>query len=101
MLPHWDARVDARHPKFDWRPPEEPHSPFMPERGTYSCRDNATLRAQFRDLAEANVDSAMCSWWGRKDWKGKRDDAFSGANTDELMPAVLEAIIIITICINQ
>lgn len=33
----------------------------------------------------------MCSWWGQKDFKGKRDDAFSGANTDELIPSVLEA----------
>merc|ERR1719330_239210 len=40
VLPHWDKQVDARHPKFNWRPPDEPHSPFMPERGTYSCRDN-------------------------------------------------------------
>jgi len=91
ILPHWDAQVDKRHPKFDWRPPEEPHSPFMPERGTYSCRDNATLQAQFAELNRAGVDSAMISWWGRKDWEGKRDDAFSGANTDELVPAVLEA----------
>mmetsp|Transcript_91401 Transcript_91401/g.295664 ORF Transcript_91401/g.295664 Transcript_91401/m.295664 type:complete len:373 (+) Transcript_91401:568-1686(+) len=91
VLPHWDKSVDAEHPKFDWQPPEEPHSPYMPARGTYSSRDSATLHAQFRDLSEAGVDSAMCSWWGRKDWEGKRDDAFSGANTDELMPTVLEA----------
>jgi len=91
VLPHWDKSVDARHKKFDWRPPEEPHSPFMPERGTYSSRDKATLQDQFRDLAAAGVDSAMCSWWGRKDWKGKRDDADSGANTDEIIPAVLDA----------
>ena len=39
----------------------------------------------------------------KSNWLGADayDDAFSGANTDELMPAVLEAIIIITICINQ
>lgn len=91
VLPHWDKRVDAQHPKFDWRPPLDPHSPFMPLRGTYSSKDNATMRAQFQELAAAGVNSAMCSWWGRRDWDGKRDDAFSGANTDELMPAVLEA----------
>jgi len=91
VLPHWDPQVDAKHKKFNWAPPEELHSPYFPQRGAYSVRDNATLQAQFRELAEAGVDSAMCSWWGRKDWQGKRDDADSGANTDELMPAVLEA----------
>jgi len=91
VLPHWDPATDARYKKFDWRPPEEPHSPFMPLLGTYSSRDPSVLEQQFQDLAAAGVDSAMCSWWGRKDWKGKRDDAHSGANTDELMPAVLDA----------
>ena len=91
VLPHWDPKVDAQHEKFDWRPPDEPHSTFFPARGTYSSADNATLRAQFRELRQAGVDSAMCSWWGRKDWNGKRDDAESGANTDLLMPLVLEA----------
>lgn len=91
VLPHWDKVEDANHEKFNWRPPEEPHSPFYPARGTYSSRDNATLEAQFKELYHAGVDSAMCSWWGRKDWEGKRDDADSGANTDELIPSVLEA----------
>jgi len=91
VLPHWDPKVDAQHEKFDWRPPDEPHSTFFPARGTYSSADNATLRAQFRELRQAGVDSAMCSWWGQKDWNGKRDDAESGANTDLLMPLVLEA----------
>lgn len=91
VLPHWDPAVDARHPKFSWSPPDEHHSPFRPSRGLFSARDNETLGGQFLDLAAAGVDSAMISWWGRRDWKGKRDDADSGANTDELVPAVLEA----------
>eukprot|EP00933_Yihiella_yeosuensis_P044378 TRINITY_DN39484_c0_g1_i1.p1 TRINITY_DN39484_c0_g1~~TRINITY_DN39484_c0_g1_i1.p1 ORF type:complete len:562 (-),score=104.22 TRINITY_DN39484_c0_g1_i1:167-1852(-) len=91
VLPHWDKEEDAKHEKFNWRPPEEPHSTFYPVRGTYSSRDNQTLHEQFAELADAGVDSAMCSWWGRKDWVGKRDDADSGANTDELIPTVLEA----------
>jgi len=91
VLPHWDKNVDAKHPKFNWRPPDEHHAPFRPQRGLFSARDNGTLQSQFRELASAGVDSAMLSWWGRKDWKGKRDDADSGANTDELVPACLEA----------
>lgn len=91
VLPHWERHIDERHKKFDWEPPHEPHSPFMPSAGCYSSRDNATLKRQFSEMKRAGVDSAILSWWGRKDLKGKRDDADSGANTDELVPAVLEA----------
>lgn len=91
VLPHWDPKVDAQHPKFNWRPPDEHHSPFRPERGLFSARNNQTLKEQFKELAAAGVNSAMISWWGRKDRATKRDDADSGANTDELVPAVLEA----------
>lgn len=91
VLPHWDPQIDRQYPKFHWRPPDEHHSPFRPQRGLFSARDNETLKEQFADLAAAGVDSAMISWWGRKSWSGKRDDADSGANTDELVPAVLEA----------
>ncbi|CAE7463740.1 Maneal [Symbiodinium natans] len=91
VLPHWDKEVDAKYDKFNWSPPDEPHATFYPERGPYSSRDESILTSQFEDLAKAGVDSAMCSWWGRKDWTGKRDDADSGANTDELIPSVLQA----------
>eukprot|EP00927_Polykrikos_kofoidii_P017967 TRINITY_DN18250_c0_g1_i1.p1 TRINITY_DN18250_c0_g1~~TRINITY_DN18250_c0_g1_i1.p1 ORF type:complete len:401 (+),score=50.35 TRINITY_DN18250_c0_g1_i1:101-1303(+) len=91
VLPHWDPVIDRQHDKFHWRPPDEHHAPFRPKRGLFSARNNETLRGNFQDLKAAGVDSAMLSWWGRKDWKGKRDDADSGANTDELVPAVLEA----------
>ncbi|CAE7751561.1 Maneal [Symbiodinium pilosum] len=91
VLPHWDKEVDAKYDKFNWSPPDEPHATYYPQRGPYSSRDELTLSSQFEDLWKAGVDSAMCSWWGRKDWTGKRDDADSGANTDELIPSVLEA----------
>lgn len=91
VLPHWDPKVDAQFEQFNWRPPDEHHSPFRPARGLFSARDKEALQGQFAELAAAGVDSAMISWWGRKDWKGKRDDTDSGANTDELVPAVLEA----------
>ncbi|CAE7844995.1 Maneal [Symbiodinium microadriaticum] len=93
VLPHWDKEVDAKYDKFNWSPPDEPHATFYPERGPYSSSDESILLSQFEDLAKAGVDSAMCSWWGRKDWAGKRDDADSGANTDELIPSVLEAAV--------
>eukprot|EP00662_Eupelagonemidae_sp_cell21_P037978 gene37978-32504_t len=66
-LPHWDPAVDARHPKRVWRPPSEAHAPSA---------DRATVSRQFRELRDAGVS---------------RDDADSGANTDLLLPAVLDA----------
>ncbi|CAE7392362.1 Maneal [Symbiodinium sp. CCMP2456] len=97
VLPHWDKEVDAKYDKFNWSPPDEPHATFYPDRGPYSSSDESILLSQFEDLAKAGVDSAMCSWWGRKaflvqkesdlpflrpcaaeDWAGKRDDADSG-----------------------
>ena len=90
-LPHWDEAVRKRHapPGQLHAPPEEPHSPYYPARGLYSSRDNATLHAQFASLAAAGVDTAMLSWWGRKDSDVRRDS--QGVNTDLIVPAVLDA----------
>lgn len=91
VLPHWSAETRARFPPHGtpWRPPDEPHSPFYPERGLYSSRDGAALAAQMEELAAAGVDSIMLSWWGRRDADVQRDS--QGANTDEAVPAVLAA----------
>ena len=88
---HWDEAVRKRHapPGQLHAPPEEPHSPYYPARGLYSSRDNATLHAQFASLAAAGVDTAMLSWWGRKDSDVRRDS--QGVNTDLIVPAVLDA----------
>ena len=87
---HWDEAVRKRHaPGKMHAPPEEPHSPYYPSRGLYSSRDNATLHAQFASLAAAGVDTAMLSWWGRKDSDVRRDS--QGVNTDLIVPAVLDA----------
>ena len=40
-------------------------------------------------LAAAGVDTAMLSWWGRKDSDVRRDS--QGVNTDLIVPAVLDA----------
>ena len=76
-------------PGRPFRPPDEPHCPFYPERGLYSSRDTAVLTAQFRELAEVGVDTVMVSWWGQANKTVHRDS--QGISTDELIPAVLDA----------
>ena len=89
-LPHWTSRMNELYPPGrPFRPPDEPHSPFYPERGLYSSRDAAVMRAQFRELRQAGVDSIMVSWWGQAALDVKRDS--QGVSTDELVPVVLNA----------
>ncbi len=90
-LPHWDKHIDAQHPRFNWNPPAEAHAPFRPLKGLYSSANNETLIQQFQEMADAGIDVAVTSWWGQANFKGKRDDADSGANTDLLMNQVLAA----------
>jgi glycoprotein endo-alpha-1,2-mannosidase len=90
-LPHWSHQVRERYPPAGtpFEPPDRPHSPFYPERGLYSSQDNATLRAQFSELAAAGVTTVMLSWWGQRSLPIQRDS--QGVNTDLLIPAVLDA----------
>ena len=46
----------------------------------YSSRDAAVMRAQFRELRQAGVDSIMVSWWGQAALDVKRDS--QGVSTD-------------------
>eukprot|EP00400_MALV-I_sp_L67-5_P001050 gene1050-1002_t len=91
ILPHWDPKVDARYEKFNWRPPDEHHSPYRPKKGLYSSNDFGTLKEQFAEMKAAGVDVAVTSWWGQAGKKMKRDDNDSGSNTDLLIPMVLDA----------
>ncbi len=90
-LPHWSEAVRARFPPagVPFNPPDEPHSPYYPSRGPYSSRDNETLYKQFRSLRHAGVDSVMLSWWGQAELDITRDT--QGANTDAILPIVLDA----------
>ena len=89
-LPHWTQRMNEQFPPGrPFRPPDEPHSPFYPQRGLYSSRDSVVLGDQMRELAAAGVDTVMLSWWGQANLQIKRDS--QGVSTDELIPTVLEA----------
>jgi hypothetical protein len=68
---HWQQNGHA--------PPFDIASAFFPARGAYSSADPRVLRAQMHDIASADVDEVVSSWWG---W---------GSLEDERLPAVLRA----------
>jgi hypothetical protein len=68
---HWQQNGHA--------PPFDVASAFFPARGAYSSGDPRVLRAQMRDIASADVDEVVSSWWG---W---------GSPEDERLPEVLSA----------
>ncbi|CAD7939904.1 unnamed protein product [Amoebophrya sp. A120] len=90
-LPHWDPKVDQRHEHKTRHAPEQDrgHAKYRPLRGWYSSRDSAVMEEHMRELASMDIDSFMFSWWGRPD-VSKRDDADSGADTDQLVDMALQ-----------
>ena len=60
-------------------PPLAIASNYYPARGVYSSTDPGVLRAQMADIASAQVDTVIVSWWG------------SGSIEDVRLPAVLAA----------
>lgn len=67
VLPHWTAAVNAQYPDVGKRfePPGYIHSPFYPQLGPYSSRDELAIRRHFDMLLKAGVDVVVVSWWGR------------------------------------
>jgi Glycosyl hydrolase family 99 len=68
---HWQQ--GAHSPPFDVA------SAFFPARGAYSSADPRILRAQMRDIRDADIDEVVSSWWG---W---------GSPEDLRLPAVINA----------
>jgi hypothetical protein len=48
-----------------FEPPGYLHSPFYPQIGPYSSRDELAVRRHFEMLLKAGVDVVVVSWWGR------------------------------------
>jgi hypothetical protein len=48
-----------------FEPPGYIHSPFYPQLGPYSSRDELAIRRHFDMLLKAGVDVVVVSWWGR------------------------------------
>jgi glycoprotein endo-alpha-1,2-mannosidase len=92
VLEHWTPEVRAKHSAsagVKFKPPHDIHAPFYPERGPYSSRDGAVMRAQFAEMRSAGISTAVISWWGRPDGSSAGDS--QGVLTDGLVPGVLDA----------
>lgn len=78
---HWsqNARV----------PPNDLPSAFYPARGAYSSADPEVVRAQMREIARADVDTVIVSWWG----EGSVEDAALPLVTREARAAGLRVAI--------
>lgn len=88
ILPHWDPKVRERYPYgMPFRPPEEIHSGFYPQRGCYSSRDRGTLKAQLKELVDHGVGAVVASWWGPEFRAGTSDT--QGVSTDS---AILDLV---------
>lgn len=90
QLPHWTPSVAAQYPppSVRWLPPHDIHAPYYPARGPYSSRDSRVLQEQFRDMRDAGVSVAVCSWWGRK---GVSSGDSQGVLTDDALALALDA----------
>ena len=64
------------------------HSRYYPSNGPYSSSDPAQLRSQFKAMAEAGIDVAIASWWGRAEVSAADSQ---GTHTDDKFDAVLAA----------
>lgn len=90
VLPHWEEGTRSRFPHGQpHQPPDDLHSPFFPARGPYSVRNTTVLGEHMEEIRNAGSRVAIASWWGRPDVDGTADT--EGVNTDDLLPAVLDA----------
>ena len=67
ILPHWEHRVNEQYNEIGKRfsPPGLIHSPFYPQKGTYSSSDTKIMKQQFDDFQDAGIEVAVVSWWGQ------------------------------------
>jgi len=61
---HWDQ--NGHHP------PGSVYSPYYPARGPYSSGSRAVVDAQMAEIAAADVDEVIVSWWGRGSVEDRR-----------------------------
>lgn len=53
LVPHWDPKIAASHPKGRHNPPEDIASSFYPELGPYSSRDPNVLESHMAQIEAA------------------------------------------------
>ena len=92
-LPHWDAGVRRRYPKFAHDPDQgDVGASFFPRLGPYSSRDPAVVADHMRQLAAARVGVVVVSWYppGKQDPNGPEVDGVVRGLLDAAAAAGLE-----------
>lgn len=85
LVPHWDPKIAASHPKGKHSPPEDVASSFYPELGPYSSRDPEVIESHMSQIEAAAAGVLVLSWYP----PGVADD--HGEPSEDLVPAVMDA----------
>ncbi|XP_076865868.1 glycoprotein endo-alpha-1,2-mannosidase-like protein [Brachyhypopomus gauderio] len=85
LVPHWDPKIAASHPKGRHNPPEDIASSFYPELGPYSSRDPSVLESHMAQIESSAAGVVVLSWYP----PGVADE--HGEPTEDLVPAVMDA----------
>lgn len=59
LVPHWDPKIAASHPKGKHVPPEDVASSFYPELGPYSSRDPDVIESHMSQIEAAAAGKFM------------------------------------------
>ncbi|XP_026865552.2 glycoprotein endo-alpha-1,2-mannosidase-like protein isoform X2 [Electrophorus electricus] len=85
LVPHWDPKIAASHPKGRHSPPEDIASSFYPELGPYSSRNPSVLESHMEQIESSAAGVVVLSWYP----PGVADE--HGEPTEDLVPAVMDA----------
>ncbi|XP_063041067.1 glycoprotein endo-alpha-1,2-mannosidase-like protein [Engraulis encrasicolus] len=86
LVPHWDPKIAAGHPKGKQHaPPEDIASSYYPELGPYSSRDPDVIELHMSQIEAAAAGVVVLAWYP----PGMADD--HGEPHEDLVPAVMDA----------
>ncbi|TRY99011.1 hypothetical protein DNTS_024563 [Danionella cerebrum] len=85
LVPHWDSKIAASHPKGKHNPPDDIASSYFPELGAYSSRDPDVIESHMAQIEAAAAGVVVLSWYP----PGVADE--HGQPSEDIVPAVMDA----------
>ncbi|XP_067281747.1 glycoprotein endo-alpha-1,2-mannosidase-like protein [Pseudorasbora parva] len=85
LVPHWDPKIAASHPKGQHNPPDDIASSYYPELGPYSSRDPDVIESHMAQIEAAAAGVVVLSWYP----PDVADE--HGKPSEDLVPAVMDA----------
>ncbi|XDV34390.1 hypothetical protein PO909_004551 [Leuciscus waleckii] len=85
LVPHWDPKIAASHPKGRHNPPDDIASSYYPELGPYSSRDPDVIESHMAQIEAAATGVVVLSWYP----PDVADE--HGKPSEDLVPAVMDA----------